>query len=394
MKNKVQFLNLGKQPITNNFLIKKNPKKEFFYNLKLILYNKSKLVSLAKFVQPKKMFNKKYAHRASESKTMSLAYSDLAKSIKNKFKPKSILEIGSNDGVFIKHFKKIKNLGVEPCKNLARITKQAGLKTYDEFWTQKIAKKIVNQNGKVDVIYSANTISHIHNLNETFKAIDYTLHENGVFILEDPSLVEVLKNKSYDQFYDEHAYVFSISALKNITKETSLKMFDIEKLKTHGGSNRIYFKKNSNKKIKVSKVVSDHLIKEKRLGINKIKVYKDFSKEVKNSKKKLIEIFKNLKKNKERIIGYGATYKSSTVLNYCNLNNKYIDYFLDTTPTKIGKFTPGTHIPIFKYKKISDDIRYVFLGAWNFKDEIFKKEKKFIKRGGKFISHVPYPKII
>ena len=210
MKTKVQFLDLGKQPITNNFLIKKNPKNEFFYSLKLIFHKGSKLVSLAKFVPPKKMFNERYAHRASASKTMSLAYSKLAKSIKKRFKPKSILEIGSNDGVFIKHFKKIKNLGVEPCKNLASITKQAGLKTYDEFWTQKIAKKIVNQNGKVDVIYSANTISHIHNLNETFKAIDYTLHENGVFILEDPSLVEVLKNKSYDQFYDEHAYVFSI----------------------------------------------------------------------------------------------------------------------------------------------------------------------------------------
>ena len=394
MKNKVQFLNLGKQPITNNFLIKKNPKKEFFYNLKLIFYSKSKLVSLDKFVKKKKMFNEKYAHRASGSKTMSLAYSDLAKSIKNKFKPKSILEIGSNDGVFIKHFKKIKNLGVEPCKNLARITTKIGIKTYDEFWTLKTAKKILSQIGKIEVIYSANTISHIHNLDETFKAINYVLSENGVFILEDPSLVEVLKNKSYDQFYDEHAYVFSISALTNITKKTGLSIFNIEKLKTHGGSNRIYFKKVSNKKIKVSKVVSDHLTEEKKLGINDIKIYKKFSNDVKNSKKKLIKIFKDLKRKKEKIIGYGATYKSSTVLNYCKLDNKYIDYFLDTTPTKIGKFTPGTHIPIFKYKKIPDDINYAFLGAWNFKDEIFKKEKNFIKRGGKFISHVPYPKII
>tara|TARA_Y100000816_G_scaffold288902_1_gene274348 strand:- start:1913 stop:3097 length:1185 start_codon:yes stop_codon:yes gene_type:complete len=394
MKNKIQFLNLGKHPITNNFLNKKNPKNEYFYNLKLIFHKSSKLVSLAKFVPPKKMFNEKYAHRASASKTMSLAYLNLAESIKTRFKPKSILEIGSNDGVFIKHFKKIKNLGVEPCKNLAKITNKVGIKTYDEFWTNKTAKKIVRQNGKIDVIYSANTISHIHNLNETFKAINYTLSDNGVFILEDPSLVEVLKNKSYDQFYDEHSYVFSISALKNITKETGLIIFDIEKLKTHGGSNRVYFKKISNKKIRISKVVSENLIKETKLGINNIKIYNKFSKEVRNSKKRLIKIFKNLKKNKEKIIGYGATYKSSTVLNFCNLDNKYIDYFLDTTPTKIGKFTPGTHIPILKYKKIPDDINYAFLGAWNFKDEIFKKEKQYIKRGGKFISHVPSPKII
>ena len=394
MKNKIQFLNLGKHPITNNFLTKKNPKNEYFYNLKLIFHKSTKLVSLAKFVPPKKMFNEKYAHRASASKTMSLAYLTLAKSIKTRFKPKSILEIGSNDGVFLKHFKKIKNLGVEPCKNLAKITNKVGIKTYDEFWTNKTAKKIVRQNGKIDVIYSANTISHIHNLNETFKAVNYTLSDNGVFILEDPSLVEVLKNKSYDQFYDEHSYVFSISALKNIIKDTGLIIFDVEKLKTHGGSNRVYFKKISNKKIKISEVVSDNLIKEAKLGINNIKIYNKFSKEVINSKKRLIKIFKNLKKNKQKIIGYGATYKSSTVLNFCKLDNKYIDYFLDTTPTKIGKFTPGTHIPILKYKKIPDDIHYAFLGAWNFKDEIFKKEKKFIKRGGKFISHVPFPKII
>ena len=113
-----------------------------------------------------------------------------------------------------------------------------------------------------------------------------------------------------------------------------------------------------------------------------------------NQKKKLVEIFKKLKKRGEPIIGYGATYKSSTVLNYCKLNNKFIDYFLDTTPTKVGKFTPGTHIPIFKYNGIPNNVHFVFLGAWNFKDEIFKKEKKFIKRGGKFISHVPFPRVL
>ena len=114
----------------------------------------------------------------------------------------------------------------------------------------------------------------------------------------------------------------------------------------------------------------------------------------KNQKKKLVEIFRKLKKKGEPIIGYGATYKSSTVLNYCNLNHEFIDYFLDTTPTKVGKFTPGTHIPIMKYNGIPSNVRFAFLGAWNFKEEIFKKEKEFIKRGGKFISHVPYPKIL
>ena len=394
MAKKINFLNLGKHPITNNFLKVQNPNNEFFYNLDLIFNSETKLVSLKKFVSPKRMFNDKYAHRASASKTMRLAYSKLAKSIEKKFKPKSILEIGSNDGVFIKHFNKINNIGVEPCKNLARITNKMKIKTYDEFWNMSLSKKITKQNKYFDVIYSANTISHIHNLDETFQAVNNSLNNNGIFILEDPSLAEVLKNRSYDQFYDEHAYVFSITALKNITKKVGLQIFNIEKLKTHGGSNRVYFKKHSNNKIKIENNVAKHLINEKKMGIHKLDIYRKFSKNVKRSKKKLVEIFRKLKKKGEPIIGYGATYKSSTVLNYCNLNHEFIDYFLDTTLTKVGKFTPGTHIPIMKYNGIPSNVRFAFLGAWNFKEEIFKKEKEFIKRGGKFISHVPYPKIL
>ena len=369
---KIKFLDLGKHPITNNFLKTKNPKKEFFYNLKLIYHPETKLVSLDSFVSPRKMFNKKYAHRASASKTMRLAYNKLANLIKSKFKPQSILEIGSNDGVFIKHFKTQNNIGVEPCKNLALITNKMGIKTYARFWSKHLSNVIKKNNGTMDVIYSANTISHIHNLNETFKAIDNLLSDKGIFILEDPSLAEALKKLSYDQFYDEHAYVFSITALKNLTKKTNLEIFKVEKLDTHGGSNRVYFKKIKNKSIKISPSLLENLRYEKKFGIDKLKTYKKFAKKVKDSKKKLVGIFKKLKKNNKVIIGYGATYKSSTVLNYCNLDFNYIDYFLDTTSTKEGKFTPGTHIPIIKYTGIPKNVDFAFLGAWNFKKEIFK----------------------
>ena len=391
---KISFLNLGRHPITNNFLKTNKPKNEFFYNLKLIYNKETKLVSLDNFVPPKKMFNDKYAHRASASKTMQKAYKNLAYKIKKKFKPKSILEIGSNDGVFIKYFSNINNVGVEPCKNLADLTSKMKIKTYDKFWTFQLSNKILSKHGKFDIIYSANTISHIHNLNETFKAIENSLDFNGIFILEDPSLLKSLQKLSYDQFYDEHAYVFSITALKNITKQSGLEVFNVEELKTHGGSNRVYFKKINNKTIKISNTVNKHLLKEKNFGINKLQTYRIFANKVMRSRKNLIKIFQKLKKEKKNIIGYGATYKSSTVLNFCKIDKKFIKYFLDTTPTKAGKFTPGTHIPIKKYNGIPNNVDYAFLGAWNFKDEIFKKEKKFINRGGRFITHVPSPKIL
>jgi methylation protein EvaC len=215
-----------------------------------------------------------------------------------------------------------------------------------------------------------------------------------VFILEDPSLLEVIKNTSYDQFYDEHAYVFSILALNNLLQETELEIFDIEKLTTHGGSNRVFIKKK-----KSNKTINDNVIEiineELNMGMDKFETYQKFAQNVINSKNETIKIFTELKKKNAKIIGYGATYKSSTILNYCGLDTKFIDYFTDTTENKQGKFTPGTHIPIFKpTDEINIEINHIFLGAWNFKKEIFNKEKKFIERGGKFISHVPYPQII
>ena len=139
------------------------------------------------------MFNDKYAHRASASKTMCLAYSKLAKSISRKYKPKSILEIGSNDGVFIKHFKRINNIGVEPCKNLARITNKMKIKTYDEFWGEELSKRIRQEHGTFDFIFSANTISHIQGLDECLNGVRRCLSDDGVFVVECPSFLELLK---------------------------------------------------------------------------------------------------------------------------------------------------------------------------------------------------------
>ena len=392
--SKIEFLDLGKQPITNNFLDTKNPKEEFMYKLKVTFDEQAKMVSLGEFVPPEKMFNENYAHRASMSKTMQKAYKELSNSIKKKFNPNSILEIGSNDGVFLKNFSENIVIGVEPCKNLADITNSMKIKTFPEFWTLKLSDKIIKEYGNFDFIYSANTISHIHNLEETFLAIEKTLGNKGIFVLEDPSLIEIIKNGSYDQFYDEHAYVFSLTSIIKILEKTSLEVFDIEKLSTHGGSNRIFIKKKRNN-LKISNKVFKFLNEEKVYGIENIDVYLKFGEKVQKSKHELISIFKNIKKNNKKIIGYGATYKSATVLNYCGLKSNFIDYFIDTTITKQGKFTPGTHIPIIKPDEtLKDDVDYAFLGAWNFKEEILEKEKKFIERGGKFITHVPFPNIL
>ena len=393
---KKDFLNLGRQPIANSFLSsisKKSLKSEYFYNLIISFNTKNFLVSVKKPVNPKIQYTDKYAHRASESQTMRNAFRSAALKLYKRFKPKKIMEIGSNDGVFLKNFPRQKVVGVEPCKNLAEITKKK-FKTYPNFWNKILSKKILEKHSKVDLIFSANTISHIPNLKETFEAIFNIISDDGVFVIEDPSLSSVIKINSYDQFYDEHVYVFSTLAVENIVKKYKLRLFDVEKINTHGGSLRYFICKNDSKHKKTKRLASI-LNEEKKIGLDNFNTFKKFAKRVKNSKKKLVSLLKKIKKNNNKIISYGATYKSTTVFNYCKIDTRYIHYVTDTTFNKQGKFTPGTHIPIISPEiGFNESVDYAFLGAWNFKREILNKEKKYIKRGGKFITHVPEVKIL
>ena len=390
-----KFLDLGYQPLANSYLSKRNIKKsEKKFKLSIGFDPKSFLVSILNTVPKEKMFNKNYPYKSSESLTMRNQFRLLSSKIKKNFNPKLILEIGSNDGAFISNFDKNNVIGVEPCKNLANLTKKKGFKIFSNYWNTTLAKKIT-KNNKIDLIYSANTLSHIEDFDEIFNAIDIALSKNGILILEDPSLLECIKNGAYDQFYCEHLYVFSTMALEKILSKFKLKIFFVENIKTHGGSNRYYIKRNNNLMYKIDLSVKQNIAKEKNFGLHKLSTYKNFAKKVAESKKGLRKIFNDLAKKNKIIIGYGATAKSCTVLNYCKIQSKLIKFFYDTTSYKIGKYLPGSKIKIKKYKKLNiSDVDYVFLGAWNFKDEIFKKEKKFIKKGGKFITHIPYPRII
>ena len=392
-----KFLDLGLQPLANKYLTRKDlrkKRKEQFYHLEVGFDNKTKLVSILNKVPSQKMFDNSYPYRSSMSKTMQKSFKELAKHIKLKMRPKKILEIGSNDGSFLKNFKKSMSIGIEPCANVEKITKKQNFNTIAKYWDTKLAKNILKKHGNFDLIYSANTISHIKDLNDVFKSIDLVLSKNGTFILEDPSLIECLKRNTYDQFYNEHIYVFSLIGIENVLKKHNLKVFNVQNLKIHGGSNR-YFIKKINHLTKINPSVKINRDKEIKYGLNKLSSYNSFARRVQKSKKKLKDLFKMIKSKKKTVVGYGVTAKSTTILNYCKIGKNYISYFVDTTLDKQNKYTPGTKIPIYKYESINNkNIDFIFLGAWNFKDEIFKKEKKFIKEGGKFIMHTPYPRII
>ena len=394
---KKKFLDLGLQPLANKYYKKTKKltvKKKELYRLEVLFDEKTKLVSLKKKIPVEKMFDNNYPYRSSMSITMNNSFKKLSKKILTNFSPKKILEIGSNDGALIKNFNSEKVICVEPCGNLAKITKKKGYTTYSKYWNFNLSKIIKKKFNSVDLIYSSNTITHIKNLDDVFSSITNILSAKGILIIEDPSLLECIRKTSYDQFYNEHIYVFSTLSLKNILKKHNLTLFDIEKLPTHGGSLRYYIKRNLNSKLKIKNSVKKQITEEKKFNLHKFTTYLKFGLKIKQSRNQLRNILFKIKSRGYKIIGYGATAKATTVLNYCKINHKIIDMFLDTTPEKANRYMPGTDIKIIKYnKKLLLNIKYIFLGAWNFKDEIFKKEKKFIKKGGKFITHVPIPKI-
>ena len=392
-----EIFDFGKQPLGNGFLNEKDFKNEYFFKMKIGFCKRSKLVQLISQPDSKKMFHDEYPFFSSLSKNMKIHFHNTAKKIYTKFKKKnfSIIELGSNDGIFLDYFQKnkIRHLGIEPSKNVASISKAKNINTLNNFFDNSSAKEIIKNFGLSDIFYSANVMCHISNIKQLSRNIKKVLKPNGMLIFEDPYLGDIVKKCSYDQIYDEHVFLFSLHSVKNIFKNVGMTLVDIEKINTHGGSMRYYIKNTNN--AKVSKKVKLALKNEINLGLTSISGLKKLSNKIHTSKIKLLELLKKLRREGKKIAGYAATSKSTTILNFCNINKDLISYINDTTPLKIGKFSPGMHIPIKSYdyskKNIPD---FYFLFAWNHIDEILKKEKKFLKNGGKFITHIPNVRII
>ena len=391
---KKEFLDLGRQPIANKFLKEDEYEGEFFYDLKVIFDEDTKLVSLKDFVKPELMFNEDYAYSTSMSYPMVKHFELTANMLKEEFNPKTVLEIGSNDGPFIKNFDTEISICVEPCENFAKKTTDMGYRSYISFWDTDVSHGIKEIHGEMDLVYAANCICHIQNLDECFAAVKNILSEDGVFVFEDPSLLRMLERGSYDQIYDEHAHIFSIMALDNILMNNGLKIFRVDNLLVHGGSNRIYvshlpshtFLRNR----PVELTVRENLNKEKDFGIDNFNTYEIFAERIDKSKKDLVELLTKLKDDGKRVVSIGATSKSTTVFNYCGIDESLVECITDTTPDKQGLLAPGSHIPVVDRESVNlNDYDYSFLGAWNFKDVIANKEREFIESGGKFITHVP-----
>ena len=366
--NLKRVISLGYQPLANNLLNKKEEKCELFpleMNFCPNCYNCQLSVS----VDPKKMFLN-YLYTSSTSSSFRNHFIESAKNYIKQLKLKKkdyIIDIGSNDGVALKPFKDLgfsNLLGVEPAKNLAKLANKNKIKTFNGFLENKNLQKLKKN---ADLILASNVFAHSDKLKEMTECMLKLLNKNGTIIIEVQHLLNTLKDLTFDNIYHEHYNYWSLTSLVNFFKQFESTIFKVEKIKTHGGSIRIYIKKG--KKIKIHKSVKILLNEEEVFGIKNFKTYQDFGKKINKLKENVVKNIKNLKKTNKKIIGFGAPAKATTALNFFGIS-KQIDFIVEDNKLKHNKFIPGVKIKIIDKKNIKEKDVLVLVLAWNFYNEI------------------------
>ena len=390
------FVDFGNMPIANSFTKVIN-KKEYLFRMQMAFCTNCYMVQLMEQPSKEQMFHENYAFFSSTSNFMKKHFYDFFKKIKKsqKLNTKSlVVEIGCNDGIMLENFtnSKIPCVGIEPSKNVAKVAKEKGIVILEDFFEKSLAKNLEKKYGKADVIFSANVMCHIPYIGSVLEGIRDLLKEDGIFLFEDPYLGDVMAKNSFDQIYDEHVFLFSALSIQKIAKLHKLELINVEYQTSHGGSMRYTLAHEGKKKI--SDEVNRLISKEREMGIDKKFFYLEFEKKINKIKKDLINLLLKLKAEGKKVVGYGATSNSTTVINYFNITKDLVECIYDTTPSKFNTFSPGKHLPVLPYSEFrKSDTEFVLLFAWNHAEEIMKKEKEYMKNR-KWIIYVPQVDII
>ena len=394
-----RFLDLGYSPISDQILtsIQLN-QTEAWYPITLASCNECGFCQLGYVVSPELMYNENYSYDGSATKTLRDHHIAMANQISERFKLKEkslAIDIGSNAGMLLSGFrdKGMTVLGIDPSVNVANIARSKGIHVIGEFFSSTLAKKIKSEFGEASVITGTNVFAHIDDLDDFFRSADILLSNEGIIVIEAPYLVTLLDNLEYDTIYHEHLSYISLKPLNTFCKKLEMDIFDIEFNEIHGGSLRLFIGRKGVREI--SKNIEKFLRLEEEKQIYSNERLKRFSNEVKEQKKELSVLLWKLKSEGKKIVGISAPAKGNALTNYCKIGTDLLDYITEKNPLKIGKFTPGMHIPILSDDKLLEDKPdYGLILAWNFAEEIIKNNEQFRKNGGKFIIPIPHPKIV
>lgn len=392
-------LNLGMHPPSDAFLKPEQLlEQEVHYPLNLVSCGKCGLLQIDYIVHPEILFQRDYPYESSTTKRGREHYYSMAKDISEGFSvPKGSLsiDIGSNVGVLCLGFREfgLKVLGIDPSQTAVQKAIANGVETVVDFFNESVADRVIKQYGKAKVITATNTFAHIYELDSTVRGMKKLLARDGVIAIEAPYAPDLINNLEYDTIYHEHICYLSVKPMRSYLKRFGLELFDVKKVSIHGGSLRYYIGHKGEHPLKKS--IGEYVAKEEKMGLySKIKL-KNFAPRVEKHKMTLVSLIMDLKKQGKKIACVTAPAKGNTLLNYCNLDWHYIDFLTEKTKIKIGRYSPGTHIPVYSddylLKKKPD---YALILAWNFAEEVMKNLSEFKSNGGKFIIPIPKPIIL
>jgi len=394
-KNIRPFFDLGKQPLANS-LLKDPDEKEDFYPLSLSWCQDCNLVQLDYTVSPEKLFSK-YVWMTATSETarkFSETFYEELVSRTEAGKKGYVLEVASNDGTFLLPF--IRNgyevLGVDPAKNIVKMAEKNGVPTKCYFFGRRAAENLVKEKGLADIIFARNVLPHVANTRDFVDGLQFCLSEEGVLAIEAHYAKKILEELHYDSIYHEHLCYFTFKSLEKLLNDFNIFIFDIGTSPISGGSLIIYAK---NGKVKERSSVQFYREQEKNNKINDFASWQDFARKSFLHREKLLNILNDLIKEGNKIIGYGASARSSTLLNFCALSSKQILMIADQNPLKQNLFTAGTHVKIKRPDEVMEEKPdYVLILAWNFAEEIIRNlREKFNYKGGVIIPLPDNPKI-
>lgn len=393
--NLLEVLSLGVSPLANSYLQPEelqNP--ETFYPLDLKLCADCYMAQLDVCVPPAEIFTE-YAYFSSWSTSwLEHARQFVEKTVEEFALNQNtlVIEIASNDGYLLQYFKAkgIPVLGIEPAANVVAAAIEKGIATVSAFWNPELADRLVQQDKRADFIVANNVLAHVPDLHGFVEALSRVMKPEGVATLEFPHLYQMINQCQFDTIYHEHYSYFALFVVCRVFAAHGLKVFDVEELSTHGGSLRVYVSLDTNSRYEVSERVNRVLQIERDAGMRTMAYYQDFAKKASKVKRDLLTFLIDAKENGKRCVGYGAAAKGNTLLNYCGIRTDFIEYVVDRSPAKQGRFTPGTRIPIFPPERIEEDQPdYVLILPWNLREEIEEQMGHIRNWGGRFVTAIP-----
>lgn len=394
------FVDLGMSPLCQTHITEEQLNHmEPFYPLHVYVCEKCFLVQLEEFVSPGEIFTE-YAYFSSYSTSWVEHARRYCEAMRERFSLGSdsrVVEIASNDGYLLQHFVAagIPSLGIEPAANVAEAALRKGIPTLVKFFGKATASEVRAQHGPADLLLGNNVLAHVPDLNDFVAGLKILLGPRGVITMEFPHLKCLMDENQFDTIYHEHFSYFSFLAVERVFAAHRLRIFDVDRLSTHGGSLRIYGRHEDDDSKPVGSRVDALRELEVAEGFNTLQKYASFTEHVKETKREILEFLITAKRAGKTIVGYGAPGKGNTLLNYCGIRSDFLDFTVDRNPYKQGKYTPGTRIPILHPDAIRDRRPdYVFILPWNLKAEIVHTMAFVRDWGGQFVTPIPAIEVI